>query len=145
MSGGVLVAALLLLVPVACRGGDGPEPIAFDRAACAHCRMLISDPAFAAQLQTAEGETLDFDDPGCLLRYRLERAPRVRAVWFHHLREDRWLSGASAGFVAAEPTPMGWGLGVVDAGQPGAFDLAWAEDLVRRRAAALEAGAHGTR
>jgi copper chaperone NosL len=122
---------LWLLLAAACRRSEGPEPIAYDRAACVHCRMLISDPAFAAQLQTTDGEVLDFDDPGCLLRYRAEHEPRVRAAWFHHLREDRWLPATGVGFERIDPTPMGWGLGAVDAGAAGALSLAAAEAIVR--------------
>jgi hypothetical protein len=112
---------------------DGPVPIVFDRAACAHCRMLIGEAAFAAQLQSQDGRVFDFDDPGCLLRFEAERQPAVHARWFHHLREERWLPGDAVAFVAARPTPMGYGLGAVDAGTPGALPL----DAARRHVAEL--------
>jgi hypothetical protein len=99
---------------------EGPVPVAWDREACAHCRMHVGEPAFAAQLQLEDGRVLNFDDPGCLLRYEAERRPRVHASWFHHLREDRWIPGTWVAFVAASPTPMGYGLGAVEAGVPGA-------------------------
>jgi hypothetical protein len=85
--------------------------------------MLISDPAFAAQLHTEDGLVVSFDDPGCLLSYQGAREPRVRALWFHHVREDRWLPGSAVGFERAERTPMDFGLGAVDAGAPGALSL----------------------
>jgi copper chaperone NosL len=131
----LLLAAAVAIAGAGCQRRDGPEPIAFDRESCAYCRMLISDPAFAAQLRTEAGEVLDFDDPGCLMRYRQEHAPRARAVWYHHLREQRWLREAEAGFVPVARTPMGWGLGAVDAGSAGARSLADAEAIVRARAA----------
>ena len=62
----------LIVLALVCAGGyvlaraqrlaDGPEAIIWDRSACAHCRMLISEPAFAAQLQLGDGQVLDFDD-----------------------------------------------------------------------------------
>ena len=128
-----LAAAIFLAA--GCGREDVPEPIAFDREACAHCRMLISDPAFAAQLQTESGEVLNFDDPGCLLRYRQERAPRVRAAWYHDLQGDRWLRESETAFVRVARTPMGWGLGAVRAGRPDALTAAQAEVIVRERAA----------
>src|SRR5690242_12190335 len=67
---------------------EGPQPIAWDREACAHCHMHIGEPRFAAQLQTEDGRVLNFDDPGCLLAYDAAEHPRSRAVYFHHLRED---------------------------------------------------------
>lgn len=93
----------------------GPVEPAWDREHCAHCHMAVSDPRFAAQIQTAGGEILFFDDPGCLLRYEKEHHPRERAVYFHHSGADRWLTRQQAGFVKAEHTPMDWGLAAVDA------------------------------
>lgn len=100
---------------------DGPQPIAWDRAACAHCHMHVSEHAFASQLQLDDGRVLDFDDPGCLLSFVATEQPSIHAAWFHHLKEDRWLDRARAGFVAASPTPMGFDLGAVDATVPGAM------------------------
>jgi copper chaperone NosL len=121
----VLVAALL----AACGRSSQPAPIAFDREPCAHCRMLISDPAYAAQLESAEGEVESFDDPGCLLAV-LDAHPDPRAVWFHHVREARWLAGGEVGFVRVPHTPMGYGLGAVAADEPGALSLEEARALV---------------
>jgi hypothetical protein len=114
---------------------EGPVPIAFDRTACAHCRMLIGEAAFAAQLQEQGGRVHDFDDPGCLLRFEAERRPAVHARWFHHLREQRWLSGDEVAFAEVTPTPMGYGLGAVEAGTPGALSLEAARRQVEERTA----------
>jgi copper chaperone NosL len=128
------LAALL----AACGPPEGPQPVAFDRELCVHCRMLISDPAFAAQLQTVVGEVESFDDPGCLLARLEARRPRVRALWFHHLREERWIPGDDVAFVRVEPTPMGYGLGAVDAATPHALSLDEARAHVRERDGARE-------
>jgi hypothetical protein len=92
--------------------------------------MLISEPGFAAQLQSEAGEALSFDDPGCLLAALATGAPRVRALWFHHHREDRWLDGEHVAFLEVERTPMGYGLAAVEIGTPGAFSLAQARERV---------------
>ena len=91
-------AALGVALLAACGRASQPAPIAFDREPCAHCRMLTSDPAWAAQLESADGEVASFDDPGCLLA-ALDAHPNPRALWFHHLREERWLAGDEVGFV----------------------------------------------
>jgi copper chaperone NosL len=122
----VLATALL----VACEAREGPQPIVYDREACAHCRMLISDPSFAAQLVTEEGEVRSFDDPGCLLAHLAEKTPDVRALWFHHVREERWIPGDRVAFERVVKTPMGYGLGAVDAGPATALDLDEARALV---------------
>jgi copper chaperone NosL len=125
--GRLAVAALALW---ACAPAEGPQPIAWDREPCAHCRMLISDPLYAAQLQTAGGEVASFDDPGCLLA-ALEEHPEVRALWFHHRSEERWLPGERVGFVVVPRSPMGFGLAAVDADEPGAMSLEEARARVR--------------
>jgi copper chaperone NosL len=126
MLGPLALAAALL---AACGPPSGPRPIAFDREPCARCRMLISDPSFAAQLETAGGEVASFDDPGCLLA-ALEGQPDPRALWFHHSREERWIAGDQVAFVRVPRTPMGYGLGAVQAGEPGALSREEARALV---------------
>jgi copper chaperone NosL len=125
-------AIALCLLAFACRTTDRPAPIVYDREPCAHCRMLISEPRFAAQLETAHGEIRSFDDPGCLLA-ELDAASNARRVWFHHVREDRWLDGADVAFEEVAETPMGYGLGAVDAHTPGAIPLESARTRVRAR------------
>jgi copper chaperone NosL len=125
----------------ACAPPEGPQPIVYDREPCAHCRMLISEPRFAAQLESQAGEVLSFDDPGCLLAELATRSSDVRALWFHHHREDRWLDGEHVGFLEVGQSPMGYGLAAVEVGTPGALSLAQA----RERVAARDARAEGRR
>ena len=110
---------------------DGPVPIAWDREVCAECHMHIGDPRFAAQVQTHGGEVQSFDDPGCLYR-RLDREGdgEVRAMWFRHVDEDRWVRAEDVAFVEREPTPMGYGLGAVARGTPASIDPAEARERV---------------
>jgi copper chaperone NosL len=108
-----VVAALALAVTWAGRPPTGPVEVPWDAAACAHCRMLVGDPAFAAQLHTEAGEVRFFDDPGCLLLHLHEARPAVHGAWVHHLREDRWIALDEARFVEVERTPMGYGYGAV--------------------------------
>jgi len=107
-----LAAAALVLLRLAAPAAGPVEP-AWDRVACARCGMLVSDPAFAAQLQGGSGEVLFFDDPGCLLLERAESAEPHARAWFHEARASRWLADAEVGFVRADPTPMGHGLRAV--------------------------------
>ncbi len=112
----------------------GVVPVAWDKEACAHCRMHVGEQAFAAQLQLTDGRVLNFDDPGCLFAWLDANTAKVHATWLHHHSEDRWLSRAEVGFVEVTPTPMGFGLAAVGAATPGA--LGW-----EAAAAKLKAGA----
>jgi hypothetical protein len=114
------------------RPPEGPVQVVWDRAACAHCRMHVGEPGFAAQLQTKDGRVLFFDDPGCLLRYEDEVHPEVHAVYFHHVSEDRWLPREGTAFVQADPTPMGYGLGAVETGTSGSISFEAARAQLRR-------------
>lgn len=101
---------------------SGPIEPAWDRVACARCRMLVSDPAFAAQLHDAAGEVRFFDDPGCLLRFRAEAPDPAARAWFHDSRSESWLAEAEVGFVRVDETPMGHGLAAVKRAEtPGAL------------------------
>lgn len=111
-----VVAAVLVLE----RAPSGPVEPAWDRQACAHCRMHLSERGFAAQLHTADGEVLHFDDPGCLWLWQREQGVATAAIYYHHLREERWLAEADTGFVRFDPTPMAWGFAAVERGTPGA-------------------------
>jgi copper chaperone NosL len=117
--GGLVAAALAGTFVLAQRAPRGPVSVAWDQVACARCRMLVSDPRFAAQLHTRSDDVLFFDDPGCLLLWDHEHPQRARAVYFHHLDEERWVEGDAAVFVPASPTPMGYGLGVREKPAPG--------------------------
>lgn len=111
---------------------QGPVPIVWDQQACADCRMHIGEPGFAAQVQLEDGRVLDFDDPGCAIRWLDGHPDPVRALWLHHHTEDRWLGREQAGFVAVPVSPMGYGLATVARDQPGA--LPWDQAVARVRA-----------
>jgi len=125
VAAGLSVAALAALgVAVAYlqRAPEGPQPVAWNREVCAHCRMHVSEPAYAAQLHLADGQVLSFDDPGCLFAWERAHKDPVRARWFH-LRTERWAGDRDVRFVHAEPTPMGYGLAATDADAPDALTL----------------------
>ena len=127
--GAAAIAAIVIVVRFTQRLPAGPVPIVWDREACAECHMHVGEPRFAAQLQSKDGAVWNFDDPGCLLHYLATRKPDVHAMYFRHLREDRWLPREGVGFITVEATPMGYNLGAVEAGAPGAlsFDAAQAQ------------------
>lgn len=138
LAGVVALGAVAFVVWQTQQLPSGVVPVAWDKAACAHCRMMVSERPFAAQLQLKDGRVLDFDDPGCLFEWWDEArpAPELHAGYFHHLREDRWLSLEEVAFVEVSPTPMGFGVGAVPRDTAGALSL----DETRARLRAKRAG-----
>ncbi|MFN0064241.1 MAG: hypothetical protein ACKVPX_17170 [Myxococcaceae bacterium] len=110
----------------------GPQPIQWDHAVCAHCKMHVGSPGSAAQAQRVDGSVLNFDDPGCLIAWLPSQSPPPRAVYFHHHAENRWLESPQVGFLSGGVTPMGSGLRAVETSHPGA--VSW-EDVLKRGAA----------
>ena len=106
---------------------EGAVPVIWDREVCAHCKMHVGDPRFAAQLQTTDGKVLNFDDPGCLFDYLQSSEGTVHALYFRNHLEDGWLSEAEVGFLVAEDSPMGYGIRAVPKGTPDAQDVDWAK------------------
>jgi hypothetical protein len=152
------LCGVALLVGVACSRADGPAPVAWDRTRCAHCGMLVSDPAWAAQLQAPDGSVHHFDDPGCLL-VALESGafvddPAAAKLYFQHLHQDRWIPGDAVAFTTAANSPMGYGIGAIvadEAADPISLEeaghIAQQRDEARRNPASQVAphpAAHGS-
>ena len=102
----VLLAVMLLVTGCAAASDRHPEVIV-DESSCGHCRMLISDPAHAAGIITADGQEIVYDDIRCLLESKT--ADDAASVWFHAFDEDRWISSEVASFVIQSrvKAPMG--------------------------------------
>lgn len=64
---------------------------------CASCRMAISNPAFAAELITADGEVNKFDDIGCLDRFRTQHPAEMPVTVFYvDYESGSWLPESRA-------------------------------------------------
>ena len=76
--------------------------------ACAFCRMAISEKRFACELITKDGDAIKFDDIGCMLHYRKERAELVAATFVVDFETREWLKSEEAYFVKSKvfKTPM---------------------------------------
>ncbi|HEX5054468.1 MAG TPA: hypothetical protein VFZ65_22000 [Planctomycetota bacterium] len=129
----VVAGAVVYSVAASAKLPEGPVEVVWDKAACAGCGMHVGEPPFAAQLTTVDGRTQAFDDPGCLFLHVEEHHPDVHTIWFHHLRERRWLSDRAVAFVRVDKSPMGFGLGAVDVGTAGAIDIDEARRTCLRR------------
>jgi copper chaperone NosL len=117
-SAGSLRAAAAVMVAAlasAC-GGTGPRPIHVGEEECEHCRMVISDERFAAQLLTRHGKALSFDAAECMAGYvngRKTVEADIHSLWVLDASDaDRWLPAEEAVFLRSPQvrSPMGAGL-----------------------------------
>lgn len=119
----VVIGVVATIVYGGTRLPNDVQPIAWNSEPCAHCHMVIGDPAFAAQVITDEGTVLSFDDPGCAARYLREHRGHIHRAWFHDGRGQRWLALADVAFVRVVASPMGSNVIAVPNGTPGAASL----------------------
>jgi copper chaperone NosL len=96
----VRLAPLALALAACTRGPAQPGVLDTRNDACAHCRMAVSDPRFAAQLAAPGEEPRFFDDLGCLRDWLARKPPLPRgAVAFvadHRTRQ--WVRASRAVF-----------------------------------------------
>ena len=87
----------------------GPEAIRYGRDACAHCRMHMATPGFAAERRDAKGVLHKYDDIGCLLTAASHGASGE--VWVEDHAGGGFVPLLSATFVKSPfTTPMAYGV-----------------------------------
>jgi NosL protein len=103
-----LVVGVVLLWP---SQRTGAEPVQYGRDTCAHCRMHLSQPGFAAELRDHTGTLSKYDDIGCMLRAMVGMHYEVPEAWVEDHDSADLIPLLSATLVRASvETPMGHGL-----------------------------------
>ncbi|MDH3685013.1 MAG: hypothetical protein OEP95_02250 [Myxococcales bacterium] len=131
-----LLAALWVLPSCGDESTTGPVEPAWDRDACEHCRMVVSDRRFAAQVRSATtGKVLHFDDPGCAI---LAGVGDQDEVWVRDPSGSEWLDGRKVRFSSGHKTPMSYGFGVAAEGTDGLDWAAMTTEIQERESARRE-------
>ncbi|MBI2391335.1 MAG: hypothetical protein HYV09_17225 [Deltaproteobacteria bacterium] len=106
----LLVAAPLLL-SFGCKddASRAIDPV-WGKQPCEHCRMIVDDRRSAAQLVTARGDRLYFDDLGCMIAFLADagQGGDVRA-WARDPAGDGWIDAKTARYSGGQKTPMDFG------------------------------------
>lgn len=78
---------------------------------CANCKMAVSNPSFASEIISAEGEVFKFDDLGCLEKFRKKRNDvQIAAIFVKDYESKQWLPyEKSVLILTGIETPMGSG------------------------------------
>ncbi len=94
----------LMLFAVGCE--QGPQEIRIGEQECDHCRMMISQEQFAAQLVTRQGRQYAFDAIECMAAFRDSRAARdleIQSLWVPDFnRPENWLEADKAHFLQSD-------------------------------------------
>ena len=122
-----LIAGFALLAVSACIGGEksGPEEIHWDRDVCELCKMLISDPKFAAEVRGGEKRKLyKFDDIGCAVNWLNDQpwaGDAETEIWVADVSSTRekmvWHNARDARYVKGRLSPMNYGYIATPAGE----------------------------
>lgn len=132
----LMASAALLLIPAGCSPTSGPEPIAWGRDACEHCRMIISEARFAAEARGGSGNRLyKFDDIGCAAHWLKQagwREEDLAEFWvMNHEDGQSWLDARQAAYLVGVRSPMGYDFAAV----PGPREDGVSFEEMRRRLA----------
>lgn len=125
---GLLVA--LSMLGCSAESETGPAEVRWDRDSCERCRMVLSDPHFAAEVRYfPEGKrsrVAKFDDIGCAALWLDEQPWKndIKAeIWVADYRSKEWIDARSATYVSRKSTPMEYGLGAQSEPVAGGLDF----------------------
>lgn len=136
----MLLSVIQLLALSACSGDPqtGPLQPHWDRDACEHCRMVLSDRHYAAQIRfLPQGKKWPrihwFDDIGCATLWLAEQPwredPGVE-IWVNDYRNGGWIDARTASYVKQRVTPMAYGLGASADPVEGGLDFQQAQQHI---------------
>ena len=116
----ILLLAVLALLQTACSGEHetGPVEVRWDQNNCERCRMMISDPHFAAQIryfpEAKRSMVMKFDDIGCATLWLKDQPwgndPDTE-IWVTDHRSGEWIDARKATYIHKNNSPMGYDLG----------------------------------
>ncbi len=132
---GLFGIGLVFALLVGCEKHDQPQEPVWNKQACAYCQMLLSDPRYAAQLVTTQGDRYYFDDIGCMVSYLAERKPTLALGWVRD-SAGHWVDARSAHYARGAKTPMDHGYAPNHDGALGFADLE--REIATKRGAGAE-------
>ncbi|MBL7002982.1 MAG: nitrous oxide reductase accessory protein NosL [Gammaproteobacteria bacterium] len=117
----------------------GTVEVHWDRDACDRCRMVVSDPHYAAQIRyfppEKRSKVVYFDDIGCAVLW-LEKQPwkddDKTEIWVADHKTKQFINAKTAYYVPQNNTPMEYGLGAQAAAETNALSFTQAIQHVHK-------------
>lgn len=110
MKAAARLAAIAIVLLVACGAAPGPATLDPRNDTCRYCRMVVSDQRLASQIVAPHEEPRFFDDLGCLKNY-LDATPDLSSgavIYVADHRTRAWVRAGDATYTRVESTaPMG--------------------------------------
>ncbi len=104
-----------VIVLLAACGGEKyvPQAINEETDVCVICKMAIKDDQFATQIITKDGQSLKFDDIGCLNTWKTENGTdTIGAEFVRDYHSKQWIRYEKAYYAydSSYQTPMAYGI-----------------------------------
>lgn len=74
----ILSSLLLAVIPLLSCQKTGPKDIVVGKDQCDHCKMVITDVKYAAELVTEKGRVYKFDDISCANSYKASNTDQAK-------------------------------------------------------------------
>lgn len=136
----LLTSLVMMLAACSQEPATGPVEIRYGRDTCDFCRMIISDPRYAAQLRGGPGhKAYKFDDIGDALLF-LDRQPWKDDAnvefWVMDVEKGKtWLDARKAFYRFGMQSPMAHGFGAFPDQRPGTVPYQTMREQAAKRAA----------
>ncbi|WP_138751411.1 nitrous oxide reductase accessory protein NosL [Paenibacillus sinopodophylli] len=110
----MMLVMLVLLLTSACGAKEyKPQAINEETDKCVICNMAVKDDPYATQLITTDGQSLKFDDIGCMNEWKVQNGTEtVGAEFVRDHSSGDWIKYEKAYYAydAAYVTPMAYGV-----------------------------------
>lgn len=126
-----VLLGLAAALAFACSKADTPADPVWGKEPCAHCKMLVGDKRYAAQV-IHDGERLYFDDFGCMVLWLDEKGSGSTRAWVRDDAKGAWVDARTSLYEEGKKTPMDFGFEVASAGT---VTFTAAADVVRKKKA----------
>lgn len=108
----IIASAAVMFFASGCSTSE-PAPIRLGKDECAHCKMILTDPKFGAEIITKTNKIYKFDDVNCLNNYIHDKekiAAQINLIFFvDYAQEGKFILAEKACFLQTNElnSPMG--------------------------------------